>query len=362
MPEKKPEATPPDEAERKVLRELARGVIRAQGNVFIKELLRGKGVRIGATKEEFERNLFAAIETGDLRLADVEKWLDEVEGWGNQHVYLFAVPDELAAAAALSSADAMRRKVEEAALDEFWAAPTSQAFPEALQLTSIRFDGDQLQLTWHEGDVSWARGKEEKDLDRPLDIGIEHYELRAYRQINRRSVMRFELRLKERLAAIFLSIAWEEKAHGAAVAAVIETLGKLLDVAALQKRQVLIGNVIKKLDQGATVGKRPAAATVRAQSTRLTGNSAYVEMGSSSDAGSYLDDPTIGAVRQAIKTNELATLTGTTASFEILAQGLKPLAQDVRLHLSGPQKRVRIWKLLSAEEVWAILKFLARYQ
>src|SRR5262245_34751968 len=104
-----PAASSSEEAERQTLRELAGGVIRAQGNVFIKELLRSKGIKLGTTKEDFESNLFTAIDLGQLQLADVEQWLEEVEGWGKQHIYCFAVPDEVAASAELASREAMRR-------------------------------------------------------------------------------------------------------------------------------------------------------------------------------------------------------------------------------------------------------------
>ena len=57
----KPQPTP---AEIAALKRLATGIIRAQGNRFVKELLRGK-VRIGTNKTEFERNLTQAIETGN---------------------------------------------------------------------------------------------------------------------------------------------------------------------------------------------------------------------------------------------------------------------------------------------------------
>lgn len=36
-----------------------------------------------------------AIENGDLRLADVDAWLQNVEGWGNQHVYLYGISSTL---------------------------------------------------------------------------------------------------------------------------------------------------------------------------------------------------------------------------------------------------------------------------
>ncbi|MGH8643154.1 MAG: hypothetical protein ACREX4_01315 [Gammaproteobacteria bacterium] len=73
------------------LKRLAAGIIRVQGNRFIKELLRDKGIRIGVNKDDFERTLTEAIETGKLGLEDIDNWLKLVEGWGNQHVYLYNI-------------------------------------------------------------------------------------------------------------------------------------------------------------------------------------------------------------------------------------------------------------------------------
>jgi hypothetical protein len=48
---------PTSESEADVLRRLVRGVVLAQGNLFIKELLRRKRIKIGSTKADFETNL-----------------------------------------------------------------------------------------------------------------------------------------------------------------------------------------------------------------------------------------------------------------------------------------------------------------
>src|SRR5258708_16953572 len=85
----------PQESELDALRRLVRGVVLAQGNLFIKELLRSKGIKIGSTKADFETNLLGAIESGQLTPVDVEKWLSEVEGWGDQHVYLYRLPRQV---------------------------------------------------------------------------------------------------------------------------------------------------------------------------------------------------------------------------------------------------------------------------
>ncbi len=82
-------------AETKELRALVRSIVVVQGNIFIRELLRKQGIRIGANKAEFEGGLRTAIAGGKLRLSQVRAWLEEVEGWGEQHAYLYHVPYEV---------------------------------------------------------------------------------------------------------------------------------------------------------------------------------------------------------------------------------------------------------------------------
>jgi hypothetical protein len=45
-----------------ILKRLAMGTIRQQGNRFIKELLRANGIALGQNKEDFEHNLLEAIQ------------------------------------------------------------------------------------------------------------------------------------------------------------------------------------------------------------------------------------------------------------------------------------------------------------
>ena len=99
------------------LKRLAAGIIRTQGNRFIKELLRDKGIRIGANKDDFERNLTEAIETGKLRLKDIDYWLSQVEGWGNQHVYLYKISTTLRKDLTKPK---IRQRVQDAALEHVW--------------------------------------------------------------------------------------------------------------------------------------------------------------------------------------------------------------------------------------------------
>ena len=50
---------------------------------------------LGSTKNDSQRNVNEAINTGKLRLEDIDDWLKLVEGWGNQHVYLYNISSTL---------------------------------------------------------------------------------------------------------------------------------------------------------------------------------------------------------------------------------------------------------------------------
>lgn len=66
------------------LKRLAHRVIVAQGNFFIKELLRSSGAKIGTTKEDFAKNLDAAIDA-DLITQDIRRLLCDPDPSQHRH-------------------------------------------------------------------------------------------------------------------------------------------------------------------------------------------------------------------------------------------------------------------------------------
>lgn len=353
------ESDMPTKEERSLLRDLIRGVVRAQGNVFIKELIRGK-VKIGSTKEDFERNLSVAIDEGKLRLSQVEAWLQEIEGWGNQQITLCRVPPELATSGPLASEMAMKARAVEIGYADLWNAPVSQVFPETPQLTSVLFADGVLTLTWHEGEISWVRGPAEVEMDYRKEVGLEEYEFRAHRRFSNRRVARFEVRRDWALAAIFVDLGVASTSAGRLLFhEIISTAENLIGSAFIVENRVPIGDVIKTLDQEASRQSSRISGFVRTHSTRLTGKAAYVELASSTGTGSYLDDPEIGAVRKAITPSALTVLAGTKGDFELLKEtGPLRLSQNVRVYLDGVKRRLTIRKQMKSAEIWAILKFL----
>ena len=74
------------------LKNMVRPIILSQGNKYIKELLRKNKIPIGSTKADFSQNLMDAIDNGSLTQDIIELWLDDVEGWGDQHIYIYEPP------------------------------------------------------------------------------------------------------------------------------------------------------------------------------------------------------------------------------------------------------------------------------
>ena len=111
--------------ERSKLTVLVDGIIQTQGNRFIKELLRNKEITIGKNKADFDKGLREAIKAGTLRLADVEDWLNRVEGWGDQHVYLFRIPSKLIAGL---SEKAIYAKAVAGRMKNLWNKSTAMVF------------------------------------------------------------------------------------------------------------------------------------------------------------------------------------------------------------------------------------------
>lgn len=59
-------------------------------NDRIKDRFKAAGIRpIGDTKEAFEHNLSGALERGDVEYAQLVSWLDEVDPWRKQQVFLY---------------------------------------------------------------------------------------------------------------------------------------------------------------------------------------------------------------------------------------------------------------------------------
>jgi hypothetical protein len=342
----------PSRREKEALKRVVRGIVLVQGNVFIKELLRRNAIRIGVTKVEFEKSLLEAIEAGRLQREDVEKWLSEVEGWGDQHVYLYKVPQRVIDDPLWSDLEGLRGKIRRVGLGELWQADTSLEFPPDRKLTSISLHDEALRLTWHQGLYLWVR---DKDKDYQERIGPDLYEFLAHRQQADRSVMCFEMHLATRLAAIFIQEKWNKEAHARALAEVRDVATKIFNFGDLIPYSV--SKAIKGLDQSLLESAQPSTA-VRPHSTRLSGAGAYVEFASTSGQSGYQEFEPIRHVRRAVRPERFR---GEQGVFLFRRTGPRGSTRDLRIQLYGAQRRIRLWAQMNSQEVWGILESLKKY-
>ena len=351
-----PEA-PPTPAEIADLKRLAAGIIRAQGNRFIKELLRAKGIRIGANKDDFERNLNAAIESGTLRLHDVDDWLKLVEGWGNQHVYLYNIPSTLRKDLTQPK---IRQRAQDAGLENVWDGATILEFPEEPHLTSISFTASVLRLVWQESSPGWTPVPEKNYT---VEEGLDTFEYRAWRKVERRAITRFEAHLDKGLAGLFIADPIQGDEHRAAREEAERVIGLLMNLPALKRGQFDISVVSRNLDQQnvpTNVTQKPG---VKTQKSRLGSGGAYVEFAANSRDKAYWEEPAIQDVRKSVRVQQLPAFQGTEGVF-IFQPGAAPdgLTRPLRVQLYGEDERVRLWAQMDAGEVWTILTKLSGYQ
>ena len=336
------------------LKELALSIVRAQTNVYVKELLRDHGIRIGATKNDFDRNLLEAIDNEVLTKEHFEEWLQRVEGWGEQHVYAYQLTSQLVKD--FGSEALARKRIEAAKLSKYWLKPTATTAnlnfnsDEELSLVSITYT-DSLLFHWHKGTRYWVRSKAEEKYDKPREwIDGFEYEFRAHRGRAIREVMRFEVRPSDGLAAMFVPEPIHSKEHKEAYDLVRRTIDRVLSFSALEKRRLAVGSIIKNLDQALTFDA-DAAEKIRPRSTRLRSGGAYVEFSALSQEGSYFDSPGVFRLRTALRTDEdLKVFEGATGAFRFGDQG--------RVELFADDRRIRLWSSLTAAGVWSILRVL----
>ena len=336
------------------LKRLAAGIIRAQGNRFVKELLRAKKIRIGLNKDDFERHLTEAIESGQLTLEDVEQWLNEVEGWGNQHVYLFNISPTLKRELTLPK---VRQRVHDAGLDDVWDAPTVLAFPDQPQLTSISFRDSVLRLVWQEASPGWVPEPEKNYTEQE---GLDTYEYRAYRKVEWRAVTRFEAHLASDLAALFIANPIQGEEHQAAVAEAERVIALLMDLPRLKSGQCNIPIVSKNLDQKNVPTNKTPNPPVKAQKSRLGSGDAYVEFAANASDKAYWEVPAIQNVRNSVRAQQLKVFHGTEGVF--IFQIGDGLTRPLRVQLHGKDHRIRLRAEMDAGEVWTILTKLSFYQ
>ena len=318
--------------EKNQLTEAVRSVILTQGNAFIKELLRKHKIQIGTKKADFSKNLLAAIDAGTLTRIMIEEWLSEVEGWGNQHIYLFRPPQ--------IENGQLKAKLAESDYAQLIGTSVSYAFPAELQLSAISLAADYLELAWHKGTDGWERTPS-KDFQQVDDDG-ELYKYNAYRQRFDRAVVRFAWRFADPYCAIMIQLPIEGDTHADVLTQVRDDLNHI-GIFENDPVRVPLSEAFKAmtLKQDTVV-----------QSTRMMTEGGHVDVVATLSEGGIGD---VRALREARRGVDDKSFAGTDGMFNFLPDKHAGLSRNVKVQGYGVESRVRIWVQCKREDVYQVL-------
>lgn len=334
------------------LKELARGIVLAQGNTFIKELLRANKVKIGVTKTDFLTNLNTAIEDGILTEEIFNDWLNRVEGWGNQHAYIFRISNTVADRDLWRNPESVRKLAADVGLGEKWNVSPSRVFANERKLVGVYSDDISFRLLWYEGHPSLVR---DKDMDKSNEtIGLDRYDFHAYRHRTTRTVTRFDWPRGSRYAALLMQTPWNQKDHEEIKNEAFSVVTKFIERRHLQ--QIDISKAITQLDQE-TVDPTNAGAGFTSESARLESGGAYVNFGSTTDRG-YSSVAAVREVRIAVPIDQF---NGDRGIFTVRNNPNFTISRkdSIRIVLRGDFGWVKISKMCERKDIWNILSRIA---
>lgn len=333
MPQEAPEKLTKDE-----LKQYAESIVVRQGNKYIRELLverkdqlREQKIKIGANKEDFLESVRAAIDKDILDQAAIEKWLLDVEGWGNQHVYLFATPP--------IDIESIRATIEASPHAALLDKPVSWEFPESLLMTSIVKSKESLSIVWHCGSSVWERFPSKDVPPRPEEEGLIEY--RAYRMPPARSVVRFEWRFADFFCAILMQLPYDRAQH---VATQKQVVGDMAEIG-------LIDEELAPIILSRSVNAAGRAGDLVVRSTKMMAQGGHVDFVATQDAG-IAGVRAVREVRRAVNEELFISADG---MFSFTKAAHANLTVPLSVQVFGGQSRIRIWAQCKREDVYHVL-------
>jgi hypothetical protein len=325
-----------------------------QGNRFIREFLRSTGLRLGTNKQQFEVRLRDAIADGQLTPADIQGWLLDIEGWGNQHLYSFEVPAD--AKESLRERSLVLERLAAAGLSDLLDAEIPLNPDAELALATVRHRADGVSFVWVRGSAALIR---RKDLDCEKEVEGDEIEFHAYERRWSRVAARFELDFGRGLAAVLLTRS-EDRDYAQQRDLVLATVGSVFPERA--NWPVLdISRVITQLDAAGLDAAEASTeqAGVRVNYTVFQGAAASIRMAAASQGSSYQDDAAVRQVRLAVDPGQFVggagdcylTPTGSTEADR----------RELHLRFYGQEQRTLLWGKMTAEEVWGLIDDLWTY-
>jgi hypothetical protein len=295
---------------------------------WVQQFLENKSLSAKGTKPELRDRVESCLEAGTLSIGDLVDLLDEVEGWGNQHIYLYKASNALIAS--LSDDGQVKATLKKLRLARLFNRRIPLVLPNEPTVSAIEWTSQRIRFVWVERRVYRERREDESYTDGAIEFD-------AFEVMQSRGIVSFSCDLVSGLAELMIQRLPSGSDYLAEKAKYEEELGRFFDTNQLSQQK--ISGAIKKADQAAGIRKR--------SSQLATALGYQVTYTSRSRTDDVYSDPTIRNARRALGT----TVAGRLGNFYWPIDGrdihIKIYAKDQHIGIFGECTRAEVESVLS---------------
>jgi hypothetical protein len=300
---------------------------------WIKQFLKRKGQPTTGNKPDLRNRIEDCLDEATIDTSDLVDLLDQVEGWGNQHAFLYEASNELIAT--LSDKKALKAKLATLGLTRLFNDRIPLVRPDLPTLSAIEWSVDRVRFIWVE-----KRTYREPRGDESYSDGTIEYD--AYEVKRSRGIISFSCDLVTGLAELLIQRLPRGNDYQTEHKKFIDELADVFDVKQLKLQK--ISGAIKKVDQSKQIRKRSSKLA-----TALGYQATYTSRSRKDDV---YDDPTIRKARKALG----ATVAGRLGNFY-----WPILGRDIHVKLYAKDQRVGIFGECTETEVANVLSEVRGY-
>ncbi len=156
---------------------LALDYLLAHKMAFTQDFLRGKELPFSYTKPLLRQKLEQYLQEKKIDPAELISLLNTIEGWGDQHIYLYNAPSQIVNH--WRELETVSSHLQNQGLEGLLNRPRPLILPDKLELSAIEWSPDRLRFIWVEK-RQWEERLEASDLQKG-DIVWKAYRLKVSR-------------------------------------------------------------------------------------------------------------------------------------------------------------------------------------
>jgi hypothetical protein len=286
---------------------------------YTQELLRARGLAFSGTKARLRQRLEEYLGDGRVDALDLLRLLNRIEGWGNQHIYLYRASDQLIEP--WLKEDSARKRLTELGLGHLFNRQLPLVLPMTAALSSVEWTPERLRFIWVER-RQWEERASEEDMEGDAVVW------RAYRINVARGLVAFDWDLVSGHAMLMI----QRLPRGTQYLPIRDRFERELEpIVGLSLFQpVRVSRAIQRIQASDEVRGRQLA-----YQTRRGGKATFTSAGRSRDT---FADPDLARARQALESG----VAGVLGNFYWLpAQG--GLTRELHSKLYASDQRVGIF-------------------